>query len=645
MAKKVILKDKSLPLMLRRIKNEHPKAIAHYYRPEKNAEFAEETFAEFYENVLDTAASFMNYGFKRGEIILVISDNRREWQWVTLGANCIGVLDTARGSDATVNDIENILSIVDCRLAVAENKYQVEKILSIIDEVPELETIIVFDAFDFSDLSSKYSKIKFVSFADFKNSGKELREDKRLDPEPEMDKAELTDLAAIIFTSGTTGVPKGVMLSHENFLSQIPELSERLGMELGIRIFSVLPIWHSFEREIEYITMANAASLIYSKPLPSVLMPDIAESEPHAFPSVPRIWEAVYEAISKRMKKTGGITFAIFKLAFSLGGFWKSQELKLTGRVIQTRSYQKITQPLAAIIPTIALAPFYFLFDVLVFKKLRKLFGKNWNTIGGVSGGGALPKKVDAFFATAGLNVLEGYGITELGPVVAVRSPKKAVRGTVGKPLASLDCKIVDEKGNVQPIGKTGLIYLRGQSLTSGYYKNPEKTAEAFSADGWFNTGDLGMLTIDGELVLTGRAKDTIVLLGGENIEPVPIEMKLEESPYIKLAMVLGQDQRYLASLIVVDADGLKSWANENNISYDSLESLVEMPEVQKLYTNEVNELISASNNFKIFERISKFKLLTNEFEVGKELSIKMDIARHKVNKIYEKEIKELFAK
>ena len=179
----------------------------------------------------------------------------------------------------------------------------------------------------------------------------------------------------------------------------------------------------------------------------------------------------------------------------------------------------------------------------------------------------------------------------------------------------------------------------------AGYFKNPEKTAEVLDADGWFNTGDLGMLTLSGELVLTGRAKDTIVLLGGENIEPVPIEMKLEESPYIKTAMVVGQDQRYLASLILIDAEALKMWADENQLSYQSLEMLVQVPEVQKLDSEEINSLISAKNNFKIFERISRFKLLTKDFEVGKELSIKLDIARHKINKLYEEEIKELFSK
>lgn len=645
MGQKLTLKDKSLPLMLKRIQAEHPNNIAYYFRPEKDAGFIGESYTEFYEHVLNTAASFMQLGVNRDDKVLLISDNRRQWQWVTLGLLSIGAIDVSRGSDATTVDIKNILNIVNCRIAVLENEYQVEKILDIVDENSFLEKLILFDDFDFSELKTQYPKLEFLSFNDFYDNGKLARKNAVLDPEPELAKASVTDTAAIIFTSGTTGIPKGVILSHQNFLVQIPELSERLHITGKARILSVLPIWHSFEREIEYITMYNAATLVYSKPIPSVLMPDITEMEPSGFPSVPRIWEVIYDSVYKKMRKAGGITFAIFNLAFLIGGFWKRQQLKLTGRLIETKIYQRITHPLFALLPTVFLSPFYLLFDILVFRKLRKRFGKNWNIIGGVSGGGALPQKVDSFFSTAGLVVLEGYGITELAPVVAVRSQEKATQGTVGKPLAFLDIKICDNEGRELPKGKVGTIFLRGPSVTSGYYKNPEKTAEALDDDGWFNTGDLGMLTLDGELAITGREKDTIVLLGGENIEPVPIEMKLEESPYIKTAMVVGQDQRYLASLIVVDADSLKAWATENNINIGSLEDLVNTDEVQRLYSNQINSLISPANGFKIFERIFKFKLLTKEFEVGKELSIKMEIARHKVNKIYEKQIKEFFAR
>lgn len=645
MAEKVSLKDKNLPLMLRRVKTEHPNAPAHYFRVKKNADFQSESYTEFYQNVLDTAAGFMECGVKRGDFVLLISDNRYQWQWASLALLSLGAIDVPRGSDATVNDIENILSLVDCRFAILENKFQVQKIISLIEKIPQLEKIIVFESFDLHALQEKFPQLSFISFDDLKDSGKNLYARKVFDPEAEMDKTQLDDIAAIIFTSGTTGIPKGVMLSHRNFLVQIPEVSKRIHMTVHTRAFAVLPIWHSFQREVEYITMYTGSSIVYSKPIPSVLMPDIKEMEPHCFPSVPRIWEAIYDAIYKKMKRAGGISFAVFRAAFFVGEFWKRQELKLFGHSLQTKPYQKITHPLTALIPVIVLSPLFFLFDILVFKKIREQFGKNWNNVGGIAGGGALPRKMDIFFATAGIKILEGYGITELSPVVAVRAPEKQIQGTVGKPIACLDVKICDEQARELPCGNIGCIYLRGPSVMAGYFKNPEKTAEVLDADGWFNTGDLGMLTLSGELVLTGRAKDTIVLLGGENIEPVPIEMKLEESPYIKTAMVVGQDQRYLASLVLIDAEALKMWADENQLSYQSLEMLVQVPEVQNLYSEEINSLISAKNNFKIFERISRFKLLTKDFEVGKELSIKLDIARHKINKLYEEEIKELFNK
>ena len=634
--------DKSLPLMLRRIASEHPNLDAQWYRDETK-EFIPVTFSELYQHALDFAAGLMLQGVKRGSNIGIISDNRPEWLWANFGILSLGAADVPRGSDATVQDLKHILSVAECEIVILENKFQVEKVISIIQDLPSIKKIILFENFDFSAIQKDYADIEFLLFEEVLKSGKIARENKTVFPEAEMDKGCLDDMATVIFTSGTTGIPKGVMLSHRNFLAQIPPLHERLPFKHGDKCLSVLPVWHSFERECEYILVAVASTIIYSKPLASVLLPDFAKTNPHAFPSVPRVWEGVYDAIYKMMRKKGGLAYAIFRAAFAVGGVWKTQQLKLTGRMSKFKPSEKITHPLTAFLPVIFLYPLYLLFDLLVFRNIRTKFGKNFNAVGGVSGGGALPKNVDMFFSTAGVKILEGYGITETAPVVGVRPSQKAVFGNVGKPIEGLQVKIIDEEGKNLPCGVAGAVCVKGPTVMLGYYKDPQKTAEAIDSDKWFNTGDLGMLTIDGEIVLRGRLKDTIVLRGGENIEPVPIEMKLQESPYIKTAVVLGQDQRYLACLLVVDSDMLSTWAKENGYPYNSVEELVETPEVEKLYESEISSLISSQNGFKIFERISKFKLLTKEFEQGKEFSIKLEVARHRVNKIYEKEIAWLF--
>ena len=219
----------------------------------------------------------------------------------------------------------------------------------------------------------------------------------------------------------------------------------------------------------------------------------------------------------------------------------------------------------------------------------------------------------------------------------------RPVFGTLGKPLACFQTKIVDKNGSEVPAGHKGVLMLKGPAVTAGYYKNPAQTAESIDKDGWFDTGDLALKTIDGELLLRGRKKNTIVLRGGENIEPVPIEVKLQESPLISTAVVLGQDQRFLSALIAVNSENLKAWAENNGYNNIEVADMVRDSEVQKMYESEVASLVNSKTGFKIFERINKIALLPEEFKAGKELSAKGEIMRHKITEIYAREIYELF--
>ncbi|PIE98501.1 MAG: long-chain fatty acid--CoA ligase [Treponema sp.] len=629
---------KTLPLMLKKTSEDYPEVIAQYYKNE-NKEFVSITYQEFYEIVLNCASGLLKFGCTREDKIGLISDNRPEWMYSSLGIASIGAADVPRGCDATEQELIYILSFTECKTVIVENESQVKKILKNFSSFPSLKQIIVIDSFDFSILEKNDCNI--IAFDEVLKTGKAARFE--TNPEAEIEKGSREDIATIIFTSGTTGTPKGVMLSHGNFLAQIDELSERLHLFPGARAISVLPVWHSFERACEYIMIRNATSIIYSKPIAAVLLPDIAELNPHIFPSVPRIWESIYDAIMKMMKKKGGITYLIFKLSLGIGSVWKKQQLKLKGQVSKFYQADKILNPLTAFLPVVFLYPFYKLADVLVFKNIRAKLGKNFHTIGGVSGGGALPENIDMFYATAGIRLLEGYGITETSPVISVRPVDKPVFGNVGKPLKCLDAKILDDSGNALSVGTIGSILIKGPTVMKGYYNAPERTEEAIDENGWFDTGDIGCLTLDGELVITGRKKDTIVLRGGENLEPIPIEMKLQESQYIKTAVLLGQDQKYLAALLLVDEVFLKMWAKRHHIKEQSIDELIKIPAVKKLYESEIKTLVSAKNGFKIFERISKFTLLTKDFETGVELSAKSEIMRHKINEIYAEEIQKLF--
>lgn len=628
---------KTVPQILRATFLKYPKFVALYYK-DKNKNFQPITYEQLYDRVLTFASGLMSNGCKRGDKIGVIMDNRPEWMICTLGALTAGMVDVPRGTDSTVSDLEHILSLAECKIAIAETQNAFNKIVQAKDACPLLETVIAVNDFE-PPADTKGLKVWF--YRDIMELGK--KDFEKNTPDKEILKGESDDLSTIIFTSGTTGLPKGVMLIHKNFIAQLPELAKLILVAPGRSSISVLPIWHSFERECEFLLLHNACSIYYSAPIASILLPDLTKANPYIFQSVPRVWEAVYDAIFKMMKKKGGISYKIFTAAVSIGVFWKEQQIKLSGRWYKLKKHERITQPLGAFLPVVFLYPLYLLSDLLVFRNIRKKFGKNFKYAGGVSGGAALPYNVDIFFAAARIRLCEGYGITETAPVIACRDMHRPVFGTVGKPLACLTVKITDKDGNELPQGEEGEIRVKGDSVMKGYYKDDAKNAEAFTDDGWFKTGDIGLLTIDGELVLRGRVKDTIVLRGGENIEPVPIELKLQESQFIQTAVVVGQDQRNLAALIVVDDVSLKQWLKEQNITYTDFDAVLLTDEVQNLYAEEIRNLISAKNGFKLFEIIGKFKLLSKRFEVGVELSIKTEVMRNKIPVLYEKELQELF--
>lgn len=260
-----------------------------------------------------------------------------------------------------------------------------------------------------------------------------------------------------------------------------------------------------------------------------------------------------------------------------------------------------------------------------------------------MSGGGALPPAVDAFFGSAGVLLLEGYGLTETAPVLAVRHQHAPVPGTVGTLLPGTECEIRDERGAPLAAGEKGIIFVRGPQVMNGYYERPNLTENVLDSEGWLNTGDLGMLSHRGELKITGRAKDTIVLLGGENIEPLPIEQKLQESDYIERAVVVGQDQKYLAALICPNEEAIVAYADENHVPYMDATDLVETEAIKELIDGEIGTLVNSRTGFKGFELIYRSILIPNDFEVGRELSAKQEIKRHVISERYAAAIRDLF--
>jgi long-chain acyl-CoA synthetase len=607
-----------------------------------SGEFEAISYADLFEAVKAFSAGLEELGMRRGDHVGLISDNRREWLVADLSILGLGAADVPRGCDATEQEIRFILDFSECRLAILENDKQLRKVLTQREGIPALLAVVLFDSPDPSTTeAARAAGLRLHSYEELIAAGAARLAANPGAYEAEAAKGRRDELATIIYTSGTTGEPKGVMLSHGNFLHQTEYLTSIILIKPGHIFLSVLPIWHSFERIAQYMIIAAAASIAYSKPIGAMMLADLQAMQPQWLTSVPRIWESVRDGVYRNLKTQGEAKRAIFGLFLGVGESYAYFRNHLRGRMPQFAPRSRFLEILASVLPFALLAPFRGLAEILVFSKVKRKLGGHF--IAGISGGGALPPAVDRFFDALGILILEGYGLTETAPVIGVREQLHPVLGTVGRPLRGTEVKIVDEKGKALGPGRKGLILTRGPSVMKGYYRRPDLTEKVLSADLWFDTGDLGMLSYKGELRITGRAKDTIVLRGGENVEPVPIEQKLVESEYIEQAVVLGQDRKYLAALIVPAKEALIAWAEENNVLIVDYETLLQQPEVVELIDSEVNLFISAANGFKSFERIFRFALLPSSFEQGKELSAKQEVKRHVINELYHKEIHRLF--
>lgn len=635
--------EQTVPKLLRKSATEWPETVAQFSR-KKDGEFEPVTYRELYQNSLDFGAGLISIGIKRGDLIGLISDNRKEWLQADMGIMAIGATDVPRGCDATLLDLEAIFTITETKYIVTENSAQVKKILSIKEKIPFVKEIIVFDEPTEEIIEeAKSNGIKIYSFAEILKLGQTFRIEHKDEVENELEKGKSSDLACIIFTSGTTGTPKGVMLSHGNFLAQLDEIPERIMINPGEKALLVLPVWHVFEREVEYVILIQGGSLCYSKPIGSILLADLKKLNPTLLPAVPRVFEAVYDGITRKMRKTGGIVNAMFTFFTKVAIFHSRMHRLMFNQNVCFTRYYTVAWWFAFLIPWCLLWPLKLLGNLLVFRKIKAMLGTSFRA--GIAGGGAYPPVLDDFFWAIGVKIVEGYGLTETAPIISVRPIAAPVFGNVGSPIRGVKCRVVDpEDGFVLKRGQFGAIQIKGPTVMQGYYKRPDLTEKTMTVDGWLDTGDLGYLSIHDEIVLKGRKKDTIVLLGGENVEPLPIELKLSESRYIRQAVVVGQDKHYLGALILVEEEEIKNFAAENGIQYDTYENLINSDSIQKLYESEISSLINSKNGFKMFERINKFALITKPFEVGVELSAKQEIMRYRLTEIYKEQIKKIFA-
>lgn len=617
-----------------------PDAVLQYSKDSKG-NFQPVTYKQFYELTLNFATGLTTLGAVPGDHVGLIADNRQEWFVCSLGIMSAGCCDIPRGSEATVKDLSYILSFAGCKICVVENGSGYKKVMEARSEIKELETIIVINSNGLQEVEN--SGIKVLTYADVLAAGENARKaegDKILSV---IEKGTSEDLATIIFTSGTTGVPKGVELTHNNFLCQIDGITEVFGLKSGSKTLCVLPVWHVYEREMEYYYMAHEISMCYGKPVPSMILADLKKMNPEFMACVPRIWDAIY----KQMEKHCVGKSRVRKILFSFTS-WAAKSRRwmidiIIGRNLQFKKPAWILTVLNKwmYLPCLLLLPIKALGEMMFFSKARALMGSNFKV--GMSGGGGLPPKLDRFFNSIGMKVVEGYGLTETAPIVCIRNHKKPVLGTIGRAMPYQEVKVVNRHGVECEAGQLGVLYLRGPNIMRGYYKQPELTSEVLQ-EGWFNTGDLVVLSRKGDIMIKGRAKDTIVLRSGENVEPLPIESKLVESPYIATAVVLGQDKNCLGALLIPRKDNLVAWAAEKGLDTENFSALLRRDEVKDLIYSELERIVTPKNGFKPFEKVGKFSFIEKPFTMGVELTAKGTVIRPKVEEIYKWQIAAMFS-
>ncbi len=601
----------------------HPQQ--YFYTKDRHKYFRPEKFLSLYNKAQKIAVELIARGIQPGDRIALFADNRWEWLVADMAIQLAGGVVVPRGSDSTAAEMDFILGHSEARLVFFEHLRVFKKLSGVLKKY-SLPAIVLDASFPKDNLSEEIISLHSL-LAGVQPGAAELKQLQDI-------RRRLTgdDLFTIIYTSGTTGNPKGVMLSHANMLYQLQVVPQALDLKSSDRILSILPVWHIFERFMLYCVIDAGACYYYSSP--KDLMEDFIRVKPTLMASAPRLWEQIYQKLHERIEKTENLNRELFEVSFQIKHALHRATNEISGNTFVTKPrsfWQDVFEKGKALLKLAALKLPDMYLDPIFLMRVRAMLGGELR--GTISGGGALPPHIDEFFNAIGIPVYEGYGMTETSPLISMRQRGRVIEGSVGFCPPGTEVRIVKEDGSLALPGEQGEIHVRGPGVMKGYYKNPEATAKVLK-DGWLNTGDLGVMALNGALSIRGRSKDTIVLLGGENVEPVPMETILTQHKLIEQAVVVGQDQKHLGVLIWPNYEMLEDAGFAVN-EFDRKENLNNNKEIMKLYLNTVHELISEKNGFKPFERITAVRFLPDKLRVGDTLTNLMKIKRNVVHKKY----------
>jgi long-chain acyl-CoA synthetase len=547
-----------------------------------------------------TAFGLDSLGIDGGDRIAILSTNRPEWAIADYACLTSGLTDVAIYPTLPADQVAYILRDSGSVAIFVENAEQAAKVAAVRSEVPELKTVICFDpvgegTMTMAELEERGRQVDNPDIA-------QRYREAAMGVEPDT-------VATLLYTSGTTGEPKGVMLTHDNIFSNVEAARTAIpfaGADVGL---SFLPLSHIFERMAgHYLMFATGTSIAYAESIDTVPT-NLLEVRPTLVLSVPRLYEKMYARVLENALAGGAAKKRIFFWARHVADRWA--DVKLAGGE-----------------PRGLLAMQYSLAQRLVFSKLKARTGGRLRYF--VSGGAPLAADINKFFYAAGLTILEGYGLTETSPVISVNIPAAFRIGTVGKPISGVEVMIAPD----------GEILTRGPHVMKGYYNKPEATREVIDDEGWFHTGDIGELR-DGFLSITDRKKDIIVTAGGKNIAPQPIENRVKTNKYVAQAVMVGDRRKFLVMLIVPNFEQLEKWSKRNNLLWTSRSQLLAMPEVRSKLEREVQRNL---HGLATFETPKKLAFLEDDFTVERgELTPTLKVKRRAIDQAYKAVIDKLY--
>jgi long-chain acyl-CoA synthetase len=558
------------------------------------------------ERVKHLAAGLARYGIKAGDRVAIISENRPEWSLVDLAVLALRAVIVPIYTTQAVEQVRFILGNSGARMLFISGtkiwKHAAEGVRS----VESLEKVVFFDA---NSLPAD-DGVSATTLAEFESEGEQLiGGSDTFDLDEQMNAIEPSDLATIIYTSGTTGEPKGVMLTHDNFVSNIAAISRGLPIKSTDRSLAVLPLSHIFERTVFYVLCSNGVSIHYCPSFDQIAS-HLQEVKPTIMTAVPRLFEQVYHKIVKKGRSAGGWRTRLFEWSLVVGqDYWSVKDQGASGSPVLTAKHVVANQ--------------------LVFSKWRAGVGGALRFF--VSGGAPLSKKLSYAFWAAGIPILQGYGMTE-ACVTSANRPDDNKVGSIGKPFEGIEMRIAEADGE---------ILIRGRNVMSGYYKDQDATANALDTDGYYHTGDVGYIDADGHFYITDRLKDLFKLSNGKYVAPLQVESLLKQSPLIAQPVVVGSGRKQVGALIVPDWEALKEeMRSAGHPVSGTREELSRDPAIIKRIQQDAVELTRELSDY---ERVKRVYLLAREFSIDKgEMTPTLKIKRNVVDEKYEDAIDEI---